>query len=207
MSRATTYWHGGARGLTVGDQIVPAVELDRLPATYLADFYDSDPTRVHMTSDHLLGRSYASQFCTLGGGDLYEVEPVGELVEDPDYLGLGVSWTAPRALIVAVVETDVRITPTEYARATGRHQRWDDGNPVYSPDGYFLPTPASRALGVTAADLRGLGQWVPLELVDAAARHYLRTGVMPPVGPIELAEWAGAMQDGDAGRAQRAPRA
>lgn len=66
---------------------------------------------VYFTTDKLYAKHYASLY---GAGDLYKVEPVGEVQrsEEDSYA----TWIAPQARIVGVVERAVRLTGKERRR-------------------------------------------------------------------------------------------
>jgi hypothetical protein len=104
-----TYYHGGARKLdgSRGGLILPP---SRTGAQSLADYGGEGVTRrdrVYLHVDPEAARLYACM--TPGGGDLYLVEPIGEVERDPDWLGsAGESICAPAARIVRVVERRVR---------------------------------------------------------------------------------------------------
>ncbi|MCC9686932.1 hypothetical protein [Streptomyces sp. MNU103] len=74
-----------------------------------------------------VGRDVARVFAAMfPDGALYRVEPVGELVADPDCLVAGASWEVPAARVAAVVDPVVllRSRPVEawlrlLERATG----------------------------------------------------------------------------------------
>lgn len=121
-------YHGGGRGLRVGDEIVPTTggrHRDGCPIcearaagnTVVVDGEAIDgpnghADRVYVTTSRLYARYYAS---LAGLGDLYRVEPIGELVrsdEDP----LVEAYTCPRARVVAVVDRAVRMTMAEHRR-------------------------------------------------------------------------------------------
>jgi len=115
-----TYYHGGIRGLQPGDLILPP---DETGAVSVADV--GAPTeelsirvaqvhrkdRVYLTSDVFAARVFASLHPNSRrryGGDVYEVEPIGDVEPDPDYLvGDGGSVQAARARVVAVIQRRV----------------------------------------------------------------------------------------------------
>lgn len=120
-----SYYHGGVIGLRVGDLVLPPSE--SASAWCLADVDDED-LRRRMAEVHSRDRVYMStnlndavlwagcypQGTRRRGGDVYRVEPVGEVEPDPDYQGDdGASVCAPRARVVGIVKTGVR-------RPTGR---------------------------------------------------------------------------------------
>jgi hypothetical protein len=120
----TIYYHGGMLGLRVGQHILPPAETgswtvadlrdapaemrDQLAAVHRRD-------RVYLTTDVAVARLWAGLHPTGGpkrGGDVYRVEPEGDIEPDPDYLGDdGASVQAPSALIVGIVATGVSRAP------------------------------------------------------------------------------------------------
>lgn len=109
MSESARWYHGGVAGLEVGDLLLPPAETG-VPscADYPAAEFVCRRDRVYMTQLTGDARVYAA----LAFGDLYEVEPVGELEPDQDWAGgeSGVSMCAPRARVVAVLERRVRLS-------------------------------------------------------------------------------------------------
>ncbi|WP_460965017.1 hypothetical protein [Pedococcus soli] len=75
--------------------------------------------RVYVTTDRELARACAGASehddGTVGGGVLYQVEPVGDLEPDPDLPGLHISFAVPQAVVVAVLDAYVRRDDTRYA--------------------------------------------------------------------------------------------
>lgn len=116
----TDYYHGGVRGLNPGDLILPAGETG---AVSIADVGAPDDEialkvarvhrkdRVYLTTEPVIARVFASLAVNSRrryGGDVYRVEPIGDVEPDPDYLsGDGGSVQAPRARVVEVVERRV----------------------------------------------------------------------------------------------------
>lgn len=114
------FWHGGAPGLRVGDLIEPGHDRrdhDGCPwcaaravekaggATPVIDGLALESDRVYLTEDRDYARYYASLW---GRGDLYRVDPVGDVrpsVEDTIE-----SWTAPAARVIAVYERAVLLS-------------------------------------------------------------------------------------------------
>lgn len=72
-----TWWHGGPR--IVGDLVLPAKQTGVTPL-------DSDPTGewVHVTSSRVAAVMFS---CAQPVPWIYEVEPIGPLVDDPDRIG------------------------------------------------------------------------------------------------------------------------
>lgn len=179
----TRYWHGGAPGLSVGDELLSRDDAERslsTPTTHsLQRGYAlgvTRPDRVYFSSDRDFARAYAAKFqrtdqdtgVVFERGSLYRVEPVGNVEDDPDYAGRDVSWCAPKARIVAVEATDVFMEPSLANQHIGPHMTWDDGSPMYSRAGDYLPSPLLRRRGLSASDLAGrYPAWFPYELVEA----------------------------------------
>jgi hypothetical protein len=118
---ALRYFHGGVPGLRPGDTITPHAPnvIDGCPicaarakgqtATLDGQAVDPPtgrPDMVYITTDRDYGRFYASRYWY---GDLYTVEPVGEMepsTEDPFP-----TWCVPAARVVAVYTRAVQLTP------------------------------------------------------------------------------------------------
>jgi GNAT superfamily N-acetyltransferase len=180
---ATQYWHGGAPGLSVGDELLSRDDAERaltaptahgLQSGYALGVTRTD--RVYFSSDREFARAYASKFHRIDRktgvvferGTLYRVEPIGSVEDDPDFAGRNVSWCAPRARVVAIEATEVFQEPAVANERIGPHMTWDDGSPLYSADGDYLPSPILRARGLTAGDFYGqYPAWFPFDLVDA----------------------------------------
>lgn len=99
-------YHGGARRLDRVGLILPPA---RTGARSLADFGGAGVTRrdrVYLTADLDVAQMYALM---VGRGDVYEVEPLGPLERDPDYLGPAdtPSFETPMARILRVLERNV----------------------------------------------------------------------------------------------------
>lgn len=112
---AVRYFHGGVPGLVPGDLLLPPVATGTtrtLTADVLEMGGQARRDRVYVTTGREVARVYAALFLD---GALYEVEPVGELVADPDCLEPGVSWEVPAARVLRVVDPVVlvRTRPAE----------------------------------------------------------------------------------------------
>ena len=163
------YWHGGRRGIAVGDMLRSPYErrrewsaIERQTEAMMAQIgYDADrnPRRVYFTTDRELARAWAMHLEIEGGGSLYRVRPAqpSSLEPDPDYLGVG--FSARRAVVLEVVEDLVVMDDEEARRITGQYYVWEDGSPIYDLDGYMLPPPAARDAGAPAAAYRHFGRW------------------------------------------------
>lgn len=155
-ARRTRYWHGGAPGLRVGSVLRPA---DQLAPDVRRLGLAGDNSKVFVTTDTRLARYYASSLRAAGlhgWGTLYNVQPRGPLVPDPDLAGFNVSWACESAKIVAVVEE--RVFPNQQLWVYGaQFKRWTDGTPMYTHDGYANPSLAMIEHGFSAEHLRPLG--------------------------------------------------
>ena len=119
-------WHGGIAGLRPGDLIqaghdrpshdgCPWCQGRELQASGgpvpTIDTLATHQDRVYLTPV----REYASHYASLvGRGDLYRVDPVGELLHSSE--DTIETWTAPTARVLAVVERAVLLTPTQRRR-------------------------------------------------------------------------------------------
>ncbi len=100
-------YHGGAPGLRPGQKVQPPSATGaRSCADYDREHCRAD--RVYMTTDADEATIYAALSSGGGLGDVYEVEPVGELTPDPPG-GVGAeSYSTRAATVVAVVRRGVR---------------------------------------------------------------------------------------------------
>lgn len=177
------YWHGGAPGLSVGDELLSRIDAEELlstPTTHgIQNGYALGVTRadrVYFSSRKDFARAYAARHQgvdqTTGviaqRGTLYRVEPLGVVEEDEDFAGNQVSWCAPKARVVAVEATDVFLEQTTANQYVGPYMTWDDDSPMYSPEGGYLPNPVLRRLGYTPSSFVGrYPSWLPFDLVEA----------------------------------------
>lgn len=120
MSRQDTrLWHGGIPGLRVGDLLQPGHKRRSHPGCAICAARERgesvggmDPPSareaVYVTASKEYARYYASLW---GRGDLYVVEPVGDLTpSEEDHFP---SWTCPTARVVAVYQRAVLLTMTQ----------------------------------------------------------------------------------------------
>lgn len=115
----TTYWHGGPVGRAVGDFLLPAEALGKpngddeyariagLPNDGRLNPRVARRDRVYVTTEFWNALHFASVACDLllrkrMPGAVYEVEPEGRLVADPD-CPYGISFECLRAKVVAIV--------------------------------------------------------------------------------------------------------
>lgn len=94
-----SYFHGGNRGLRVGDFILPSSETGRLSTSDIIPNQVHRRDRVYITPDKSAASLYASVHVL---PTVYEVSPEGDLEPDPDCFAPGLSSACQRAKIVAV---------------------------------------------------------------------------------------------------------
>ncbi|TXH08417.1 MAG: hypothetical protein E6R04_10740 [Spirochaetes bacterium] len=167
----TDFWHGGRRGIAVGEYIRSPDERRRewsarerqIEALARRTGYNSDrdPKRVYLTTDRELARGWVIR-CLQGegGGALYRVRPLppSSVESDPDFEETG--FSARRALVLEVAEDPVQMTEDQALRAvTARYSLWSDDSRMYDDDGYMLPPPEHQAAGATPELYRHLGRW------------------------------------------------
>lgn len=108
MDGRKRYYHGGIKGLTRGDKILPPSVTGK--STLLQYAREVDPTgvqrndRIYLTTDKKAAKMFASVYPY---GDVYEVIPDGEIESDPDCLEDGLSYQCHSATIKYVVATRV----------------------------------------------------------------------------------------------------
>jgi hypothetical protein len=93
------YFHGGKRGLQVGDYILPPAETG-LVSVAGSNNLNYRPDRVYVTSSIDVARYFGSGY--LGKEIVYEVVPDEELALDPDDTRPGSSFACPKARIIAI---------------------------------------------------------------------------------------------------------
>ena len=100
------YWHGGQRGLSVGEYLLPPEESGyRHGSGEYMDAYERRSSgyrfdRVYLTTIRAAAVMYAALHPS--GGCVYEVQPEGELEPDPDCIEPGLSMAVQRARIIAL---------------------------------------------------------------------------------------------------------
>lgn len=116
-------YHGGISDLRPGDLITPGharkthdgcpwCEARESGGAHLGiDGPSARPDRVYLTTDRLYARHYASLW---GRGDLYRVEPEGEVERSTE--DSIETWTAPAARVVAALDRAVLLTDRERRR-------------------------------------------------------------------------------------------
>lgn len=181
---ANVYYHGGVPGLAVGDCIKPientsafntqevmaAVARSGLGPASFTDLAHYSASVVYLTARRDVAAAFASVYVSPEGrptlGDVYRVEPIGDLGVDPDFVHApDLFFTAPRARIVKIERRRTRLTSYQACKATGPFMTWSDLTPMYDAEGYLLPSPEMRERGTTPAQCRRLGKWKTLEEV------------------------------------------
>lgn len=168
-----TFWHGGIGGLQVGDLILPpTMTRSRLSTSQLMD--EARPDRVYIATDREVARTFAAiLFEQLSAGDLYQVQPMGEIRTDPDYPDC--SFEARQARILAVDEVDVQLTSSERVQRTAKYMTWDDGRPMYNDAGRLQITRKMESIGMTQYDLDAeLPPWSTWEQANPIAARFIR---------------------------------
>lgn len=96
------FYHGGPGGIK-GHILPPDVTGAKSLANYSnMDFCDT--SKVYVSTCKYSAALYA----TWKGARVYEVEPIGELVPDPDHSGRGVSFMCDKAKIVRSIRVSGR---------------------------------------------------------------------------------------------------
>lgn len=129
------FFHGGVRGLRVGQWILPPsitfAQTSQVYASYNDGEYWSD--HVYLVTDAGVAKRFAALAVTPvngRGGDVYQVRPALLLSLDPGCTTEGLSWCAPAAQIVGIVATQVRRAPYQKAliaetQAQQEQPRWN----------------------------------------------------------------------------------
>lgn len=126
------YWHGGAPGLKPGDLITPRPQGDtshlvdgcptceaRKAGHQLAED-DNNPSWVYVTTDREYARLYAAGYPR---GDLYRVEPIGELHDRTGDHDPVPSWGVESARVLVVYDAVVNLTPKQARQMRARWER------------------------------------------------------------------------------------
>jgi hypothetical protein len=92
------FFHGGLAGLKVGGYILPPSETGVSPNGFMPPGVRRID-RIYVTTDPTVAIGWASFH---PAPLLYEVEPEGEVINDPDHKGEGISFECEKAKIVAV---------------------------------------------------------------------------------------------------------
>ncbi|MFG2404200.1 hypothetical protein ACGFR8_07650 [Streptomyces brevispora] len=137
MTSSVRLFHGGVPGLVAGDRVVPAPPhvvdgcpicaakaagvQPAVPGLGNVDPITERPDRVYVTSDREYGRFYASKRWL---GDLYTVEPAGELEVSTE--DLFPTWCVEAAVVTGVVSRAVRLTDRQRLTLTRRWKALED---------------------------------------------------------------------------------
>src|SRR5665213_1312644 len=95
---AFRYLHGGKAGLKVGAYLLPPSVTGVAQNGVVPDCVRRKD-RVYITTDPNTAIVWAT---ACGASNFYEVEPKGELTDDPDHKGSGISFECEKAKIVAI---------------------------------------------------------------------------------------------------------
>lgn len=163
-----TYFHGGAPGLRRRRPLRAAADLNTT-YTYTVPTAVYRPDRIYVTTHRELARAYAGRYVDRQGrsvpGSVYQVRVIGTPEPDPDYDQLGHIYLMCRAAdIVEVLENDVSLTRREQLQLEAPFMFWGT-LPMYTADGYMLPSVQMSSHGATADYLRLLGPWCPSEAI------------------------------------------
>lgn len=131
MNQHVRYFHGGKPGLRPGEYVVPSpphyvdgcaiCEAKKQGRDVPYDPANHRPDQVFVTIDREYARFYASK---LPRGDLYVVDPEGELVESSeDHFP---TWSCPRARVVSVFARFVVLNPRQRLTMLHRWRRSDE---------------------------------------------------------------------------------
>ncbi len=102
-----SYYHGGNPELLIGESILPpSITGQPNCSEYGADFVHRKD-RVYVTTEFMAAVIFASMHQSLKGC-VYRVEPVGDLVLDPDCDQPGLSYECESAVIVEKIKIKPR---------------------------------------------------------------------------------------------------
>ncbi|AAL49635.1 unknown [Sinorhizobium phage PBC5] len=102
MTGTARYYHGGFGGLSLGQFVLPP-KTTRAPST--ARFGAAgvcDPSKVYICTELHAALFFACMHPS-GRGKVYEVEPIGELIADPDTEIPGLSFECDKARVLRVI--------------------------------------------------------------------------------------------------------
>jgi hypothetical protein len=97
-----TYFHGGYGQLKVGDLVLPPAETKAPSLASFGAHSVCDRSKVYVCSIQEGALLYACMHHS-GRGKIYEVEPIGDLQEDPDAKFTGFSFSCDRARVIRVI--------------------------------------------------------------------------------------------------------
>lgn len=137
-----TYFHGGVDGLKPGDILQPGhsrKQHDGCPwcvarengEAHLGIDGPSQQAAVYMTPNRIYAKFHASLY---GYGDLYRVEPIGEVNRSTE--DTMESYYAPSARVLSVLDRAVRLTMSERRRLD---REWAKADRLHAP----MPKPST----------------------------------------------------------------
>lgn len=97
-----SYFHGGYGQLKVGDFVLPPLQSKSPSLARFGAHAVCDRSKVYVCTMLEGALLYACMHHS-GCGKVYEVEPIGELVEDPDARIEGFSFACDRARVIRVI--------------------------------------------------------------------------------------------------------
>lgn len=113
------YFHGGVKNLKRGDYVsAPLITFNARHAPYISDADKAEGhcknDKVYVTTDLNAARAYASSYPF---GDVYEVEPLGNISADPD--APDVSLMCDAAKVISIVQRKVKFKAKRLERMMG----------------------------------------------------------------------------------------
>ena len=97
-----SYFHGGYGQLKVGDLVLPPIQTKAPSLARFGGHSVCDRSKVYVCTIMEGALLYACMHHS-GHGKVYEVEPIGDLVEDPDARIEGFSFSCDRARVLRVI--------------------------------------------------------------------------------------------------------
>lgn len=183
---APRYYHGGPRGLSVGEKILPRNALPQwrgLSVTWqagqpAADFGDLGDT-VSLTTDRTIAHAYAGNYLSpqnvRTAGQVYQVEPLAPVELDPDFPASASTicrCTRGARIVAALDVVPVETNPRVLTKALAPHiVALRTHEPFYDDEGYIIFTEAWERFGATPTTLRALGPWIPKHLIPLDRFH------------------------------------
>jgi hypothetical protein len=96
------YFHGGYGGLKVGDFILPPTRTGAISQKHYGNPQCRED-RVYVATQQWVAHAYAV-LAPYPHIRVYEVQPIGDLEEDPDFYTPGLSFGCERAKVIRVLE-------------------------------------------------------------------------------------------------------
>lgn len=190
---SVTYYHGGAPGLVIGDNIKARNNMPEWQKVHIKwregmppeDFGDMGNT-VSITTDYAVARAYAGEYMNPAGkkisGCVYEVTPLATTEPDPDYryTPYEICRTSEAKIIKVHESVPVSDNPRIMGKAIAPYVRYvDDGAPFYDDQGYII-LDRFGSQGPPKEIIRSLGPWLPSYfLFEVPGKLTLPTTVPP----------------------------